>query len=541
MSGIVPLVSSYETDTDNERNIIIIDNDVTIDFNKIQYPITTENKNCLSLDTFENEINGYNPLLFWPLWRDLPGRYEPFFSVRDIHEYGQCAWGLGSADFNEDGLLDFAVIWREGGGFEGGISLFINEGRNRFSESLISTIEDLHLDPDDRTASVPICDLDAADYDNDMDIDLLFIYSYFNETDDQIILIGSGIILFNDGNNQFNHWEVVFQHYPIDESNHRAPPIVSSADYDDDGDIDFLVGDNSGLVSFYKNDGTGVFDLVDTYDFGGRLSKGITSADFDNDGDIDFIVTQQLENKIDGCIYLVGNDGSQDCFNQSNRFKIADLPPTPSFFAVPVYNAGCLQSIDYNNDGKMDFLFSGSDTIFLIMQQENGVFDYFSICRLPAIFDRPFQWFVDHLRSGAMTVGDYNGDGLDDIMVGGVQGFVRLFTNQYVLVDIIKPYQSCVFVNDEIKFYSGSVPLYSFLKHGTSIVIGDITIVTKELQPLSKVEFYLGKKLVFTDEEPPFEWEWNRFSFGRHKVKAVAYDLDGNEAGFDDTIIWKFL
>ncbi|GAH06074.1 unnamed protein product, partial [marine sediment metagenome] len=113
------------------------------------------------------------------------------------------------------------------------------------------------------------------------------------------------------------------------------------------GDIDFIVGDNSGLVSFYKNGGTGEFDLVDTYDFGERLSNGITSADFDNDGDIDFIVTQQFENKTDGGIYLVWNDGSQDCFYQSNRLKIADLPPTPSFFAGPVYSGGCLQSIDY--------------------------------------------------------------------------------------------------------------------------------------------------------------------------------------------------
>ncbi|GAH06072.1 unnamed protein product, partial [marine sediment metagenome] len=70
-------------------------------------------------------------------------------------------------------------------------------------------------------------------------------------------------------------------------------------------------------------------------------------------------------------------------------------------------------------------------------------------------------------------------------------------TNQYVLVDIIKPDQSCLFVNDEIKVYSGGIPLYSFLKHGTSIVIGNITIVAKDLQPISKVEFYIGVKLVY--------------------------------------------
>ncbi|GAG88158.1 unnamed protein product, partial [marine sediment metagenome] len=149
MSVIIPLASCYELDTE------------------IKYSINNANNNCLSLDTFEKDVNEYGSLFFWLLYRNFPGRYEPFFNVKDLHKYGQCAWGLGSADFNDDGLLDFAIIWREDGSFDGGISIFINNGRNRFSESLISTIEDLHLDPDDSTLSVPISDLDAADYDDD--------------------------------------------------------------------------------------------------------------------------------------------------------------------------------------------------------------------------------------------------------------------------------------------------------------------------------------------------------------------------------------
>ena len=146
-----------------------------------------------------------------------------------------------------------------------------------------------------------------------------------------------------------------------------------------------------------------------------------------------------------------------------------------------------------------------------------------------------------NVRFGGITVGDFNGDALDDMVVGSALGYVRLFTNQYVLIDIIKPDQACLFVNDEIKIYYDGIFLLPFLKYGTSIVIGNLTIVTKELQPLSKVEFYLNNKLVFTDDASPYKWNWERFSFGRHKVKAVAYDLNGNEAGFDDSIIWKFL
>ena len=46
---------------------------------------------------------------------------------------------------------------------------------------------------------------------------------------------------------------------------------------------------------------------------------------------------------------------------------------------------------------------------------------------------------------------------------------------------------------------------------------------------------------MFTDDESPFEWEWTRFSFGGHTVKAVAYDLDGDFAGRDSFLVWKFL
>jgi len=440
------------------------------------------------------------PLFWWTLLIDLPGRYEPFFEVKDIQKYGQGAIGLASADFNKDDLLDFVVIWRHEDSFEGGISMFINNGDNSFSEQLISTI---------------------TEYEN------------------ELIIIGSGIILFNNGDNQFNHWEIVFQHYPRIEQNDRINPQVTSADFDDDGDVDFIVGDNSGLVVFYLNDGSGHFNNKEIFDFGGEMSIGLANADFDNDGDIDFIVTQSDDFR-DGWIYLVKNNGSLDCFSHSDIVKIADLPPEPSFFATVVTGSGCLHSIDYNRDGKMDFLFSGSECIFLYMQKENGVFDYFTICRLPARYDGSLLWYIDLVRFGGITVGDFDGDTLDDMVVGGGFGYVRLFTNQYVLIDIIKPDRFCLFVNDEIKIYP-NIPLNSFLKHGTSIVIGDITIVTKELQPLSKVEFYLGKKLVYTDDMSPFQWNWDSFSFGRHKVKAVAYDMNGEQAGYDDTIVWKFL
>ena len=148
---------------------------------------------------------------------------------------------------------------------------------------------------------------------------------------------------------------------------------MSSADFDNDGDIDFLVGDNSGLVEFYRNNGFGVFTGAGIYDFGGDYSWGLSSADFNDDGNIDFIVTQ-AESLDSGWVLLVRNDGTEKCFNQSDYVQVAVLPPRPSFYTNPIAGWGCLCAMDYNNDGRMDFLFSGGDSIFLYMQNETEGF-----------------------------------------------------------------------------------------------------------------------------------------------------------------------
>lgn len=64
-------------------------------------------------------------------------------------------------------------------------------------------------------------------------------------------------------------------------------------------------------------------------------------------------------------------------------------------------------------------------------------------------------------------------------------------------------------------------------------VIDDILIYTdiKTISsPIEKVEFYYDENLEYTAEGIPFVWHLNKMSIGKHKIKAIAYDIKGRNS-----------
>lgn len=491
-----------------------------------------------------------NPLFWWDKWDEFPEHYEPFFDIEDIIKYDEQAYGVTTADFNNDQILDFAVSYTDELN-DPYISIFYNNGDKTFTEEKIIKIEDLGIEYP-LSIIIPACnDIDAGDFDNDGDIDLLMTY---NECIWSGGLLhnwnGTGVIIFNDGFNNFDEWKQVFWH-PRGTGywDRYINPYITSNDFDNDGDIDFLVGDNSGIVKFYKNDGNANFTRVCNISFGGIVSWGLTSGDYDNDGDTDFLMTEEItpgepnDNFTSYAhVFLVYNDGTDTCFNQDDWIRVADMPPEETFFvSLGPNDEACLCTIDYNNDGLLDFLFGGVSCVLMFIQQNDGSFTHFSVARLPApAYDyENGGWSPDLLQHGGIAVGDFDSDDLQDAVVGGVQGVVRIFYNNYTLVDIVFPDRHCIIINNEIKIWD-PIPIYNLYKYNIAIIFGDVTIKTEPLQPLLKIEFYLDDKLVFTDDSKPFEWSWSGFSFGKHELKALGFDLDNNEVGFDDSTVWKF-
>ncbi|HUT00551.1 MAG TPA: M20/M25/M40 family metallo-hydrolase [Candidatus Thermoplasmatota archaeon] len=64
-------------------------------------------------------------------------------------------------------------------------------------------------------------------------------------------------------------------------------------------------------------------------------------------------------------------------------------------------------------------------------------------------------------------------------------------------------------------------------------VINDIWVwaeVDYATVPIERAEFYYDGKLVFTDTEAPFKWQFNKFSLRKHQITVVVYDQLGRNS-----------
>ena len=245
------------------------------------------------------------------------------------------AYGLTSADFNGDSYVDFAVSYHVNMEINR-IAIFYNDGSTNF------THQDVFIQEHQYNEIGSITDLEADDFDGDGDIDLIFTHNTVTECYGGLLVHTQGVasILFNDGENNFvdetiiairgcpillgGPYVLVWKEFLTRIGFDRINPQLTSADYDMDGDIDFLWGDNSGKVEMFENDGTGHFTSPGKFirgiihDFG-RGSWGLDSADYDYDGDMDFLVFAANMDELKGYIYLKRNQIiSSDIYGGSN-------------------------------------------------------------------------------------------------------------------------------------------------------------------------------------------------------------------------------
>jgi hypothetical protein len=241
-----------------------------------------------------------------------------------INTFSMCGGSIVD-DFDGDGLLDIiASDW----GASGQIRFHHNDGDGSFSDNT----EWAGL-----TGIFGGLNLVQADYDNDGDLDIFVLRGAWLEAAGR----HPNSLLKNDGHGRFT--DVTFAvglgevHYPTQ--------TASWGDYDNDGNLDLFVGNESFPCQLFHNNGDGTFnDVAERAGvINGGHTKGVIWGDYDHDRWPDlYISNYRGENRL----YHNNRDGTfTDVAEQAGV--------AAPFWSFPTW------FWDYNNDGKLD-LYVGS-------------------------------------------------------------------------------------------------------------------------------------------------------------------------------------
>lgn len=188
---------------------------------------------------------------------------------------------------------------------------------------------------------------------------------------------------------------------------------ASSADFDNDGDIDFFLATDSGIPDrLYRNDGNGIFQDI-AADVGlASISSSNVSLWFDYNGDrlLDIVVVgncfdANCNAAIQANLYQQTTEG-----NFINTTEISGLSFENKYDkgnVNPIISIGGLSAADVNNDGYLDLLvtiWKGKNTFFL--NNGNGTFSDISTASGFGLTTKDNWQAMFH---------DFNKDGLLDV------------------------------------------------------------------------------------------------------------------------------
>ena len=293
---------------------------------------------------------------------------------------------------------------------------------------------------------------------------------------------------------------------------HASPGLT---DWDGDGDLDLIVGMKNGTLNLYENIGdrffpdwklkTENFLLIDV---GGESSP--TFVDIDADGDDDMVVggaspiVSLFENRVQGDKRILWNIST-------NLFNFNKL--------VVTGQRASMAAGDLDADGDLDF----------IVGERNGNLNYWrndgakNDPDLSLVTEELL--FITGMENSAPTLGDIDGDGDLDLLVGDKQGLIAFIENigtnkapKWTLKD--KTYF-------QIDVGSNSVPRLVDIDED-----GDLDLLVGNFS--GRVILYLNKG---TKNSPVFAIDSTRFASAKVEKNSVPDLFDWNRDKFADLVL----
>ncbi|MBN2172349.1 MAG: VCBS repeat-containing protein [Candidatus Krumholzibacteriota bacterium] len=281
-------------------------------------------------------------------------------------------WGAAWGDYDADGAQDLYLA-----NYNVANRLFHNEGGGSFSDATADPLGD----------AGPARGAAWGDYDNDGRPDLYLANWY-----------GTANHLFhNDGGGAFSD----ATSGPLGHAGYGTS--VAWADYDNDGDLDLYLANQSQANKLFRNDGGGVFTDATSGPLGNSgSSQGVAWGDYDNDGDLDLYLTNDGQSN-----KLLRNDGGG---------TFADVT------SAPLNDAGHGYGVawgDYDNDGDLDLYLANWTEANKLFRNDGGVFT-----------DATTAPLDDAGPGQGVAWGDYDNDGDLDLYLTQQGEANKLFRNE---------------------------------------------------------------------------------------------------------------
>lgn len=170
---------------------------------------------------------------------------------------------------------------------------------------------------------------------------------------------------------------------------------VNTADVNNDGKVDILIGDNTGAnLNVFIGNGNGFFQGARSYKVG-ATPNSISTGDLNEDGIIDVVVGTLSSNSIS---VLFGNSDGSFAAQTS--------------LAAPA-NVRTTTIADFNNDGNLDIVtgsIGGTPQINIYIGNGNGT------------FNANITYLTTPLSPNSIAFGDFNRDGYLDLVAGNLSG-----------------------------------------------------------------------------------------------------------------------